>query len=361
MKITKCLAPRVPIRFGPSHPHRAGRRPKRAHRFRGLWTRRRAAIVSAQPPPPWSGEACSPVRGEKRAIPPGVPSAKSPIYPQPDVEPFERPCSGCRGGPARSRIDENTSGFRNRNSSVPSYQPCLFRASSDFDLRERIVLSGRWDLPLGRFVTLLPHRLTQGWSIYPIFSWRTGSPFDIFAPVNGFGAGNQYAYPGPSAAGDLGIIRANIVGPTGALDPRRSETLANPTIGVTATGNYYFSPASFSIAQCPDPSLGPSCMPSPSMFPSDSQAVTNPSVRTYGTLPRNFLRGPGQTNLDMSFAKATSLFHERVNLEIRADFFNILNHTEFANPITAATSQFFGQVINTYDPRIIQLAARLNF
>ena len=63
----------------------------------------------------------------------------------------------------------------------------------------------------------------------------------------------------------------------------------------------------------------------------------------------------------MSLAKATSFFHERANLEIRADFFNILNHTEFANPITAATSKFFGQVINTYDPRIIQLAARLNF
>jgi hypothetical protein len=256
---------------------------------------------------------------------------------------------------------DNTSGFRNRNSSVPSYQPHLFRASSDFDLRERIVLSGGWDLPLGRFATFLPHRLTQGWSIYPIFSWRTGSPFDIFALVNGFGAGNQYAYPGPSAAGDLGDIRANVVGPTGTLDPHRAETLTNPTIGNTVTGNYYFNPASFSIAQCPNPSLDPSCMPSPLMFPSDSQAVANPSVRTYGTLPRNFLRVPGQTNLDMSFAKATSVFHERVNLEIRADFFNILNHTEFANPIPAVTSQFFGQVINTYDPRIIQLAARLKF
>lgn len=46
---------------------------------------------------------------------------------------------------------------------------------------------------------------------------------------------------------------------------------------------------------------------------------------------------------------------------IRGDFFNTFNHAEFENPDTNITSVTFGQVLNTYDPRIIQLAARLSF
>jgi hypothetical protein len=63
----------------------------------------------------------------------------------------------------------------------------------------------------------------------------------------------------------------------------------------------------------------------------------------------------------MSIAKSTSLFREKVKVEFRADFFNIFNHTEFSNPDTNITGQFFGQILDTADPRIIQLAARFSF
>ena len=71
---------------------------------------------------------------------------------------------------------DNTSGFRNRNSSVPAYQPDLFRSSSDFDLRHRIVFSGGWDLPFDRMWNSGPKCLTRGWSLFPIVSWRSGYP-----------------------------------------------------------------------------------------------------------------------------------------------------------------------------------------
>ena len=79
--------------------------------------------------------------------------------------------------------------------------------------------------------------------------------------------------------------------------------------------------------------------------------------------------GPGLVNLDFSIAKTTAIT-ERLKLEIRGDFFNILNHTEFANPDTnpndIGPGGTFGQITNTgvpgdERPRIIQLAARFSF
>jgi hypothetical protein len=126
-------------------------------------------------------------------------------------------------------------------------------------------------------------------------------------------------------------------------------------------GNYYFNPTSFSNAQCGDTNDPLPCTPGPTIFPSDAQVVATPSLATYGTLPRNFLRGPGLTNVDLAVSKTTALSHERLKLELRVEFFNILNHPEFGNPDTNNTSPTFGQILTTADPRIIQLAGRLTF
>jgi hypothetical protein len=250
---------------------------------------------------------------------------------------------------------DNASGFRNRNTSVPSYQRNLFRASSDFDVRHRITFSAGWDLPFDRMLSRAPKRLTQGWSLYPIVSWRTGFPLDILGQPDSSGG---FTNPGVTGAGDL-APHANLTGqPITTFDPHQSQTLTGDLSG-SNTGNFYFNPNAFTSAQVllgSDPCLAPS----PTCFPSTAQVVANPSLLTYGTLPRNFLRGPGQTNIDMSFAKSTSI-SERLKLEIRGDFFNLFNHTEFNNPVTTIGSSKFGQVTDTADPRIIQLAVRFTF
>ena len=76
------------------------------------------------------------------------------------------------------------------------------------------------------------------------------------------------------------------------------------------------------------------------------------------------------TNLDVALAKTTSIT-ERVKLEFRAEFFNALNHPEFAQPTfldgaTNINAQRFGQITTTGSfrgatPRIGQLALRLTF
>jgi len=63
----------------------------------------------------------------------------------------------------------------------------------------------------------------------------------------------------------------------------------------------------------------------------DPQAFTMPTVRTWGSLGRGTLRGPGLQTVDLSLMKNTSI-NERVNLQFRAEFFNALNHTNLGPP-----------------------------
>jgi outer membrane receptor protein involved in Fe transport len=253
---------------------------------------------------------------------------------------------------------DNVSGFRARNSQVPTYNPELFRASSDFDVRQRITFSGGWDLPFDQAWSSGPKRLTQGWSLYPIVSWRTGFPLDVFGQVDNSGG---FTNPTVTGAGDINP-HANLSGqPLTTFDPHQVQTING------VTGNFYFNPLAFSNSQVGSTS-DPCAAPSPSCFPSTAQVVANPALRTYGSVPRNFLRGPGRTNVDMTIAKVTAIT-ERLKLEIRADAFNLFNHAEFANPSTNITSVNFGRITTTGDPgppidhheRILQLAARFTF
>ena len=98
----------------------------------------------------------------------------------------------------------------------------------------------------------------------------------------------------------------------------------------------------------------------------------------FGNVGRNVLRGPRQTNVDFSIIKRLPI-SESKNIELRAEFFNLFNHVNFANPISnlnAFTSSGgsidangrilnpgdFGRIISTSNnPRIIQFVLKLNF
>jgi len=275
---------------------------------------------------------------------------------------------------------DNASGFAQRNSQVPAYSPDLFYASGDSDVRQRISFSGGWDLPFDRMWATGPKRLTRGWSIYPIVTWRTGFPFDIPA---GLGDTVDPANPGTSGAGDPILSHAAVVAPIRMLDPRKLTTIvptiygsvpnANPNLppvcqispGTPISGHFIFDPNSFSnipLQNNPYYEGGNPCFP-------ELDPVDNPGDRTYG-LARNVLRGPHLTNLDVALAKTTAIT-ERVGVEFRVEFFNALNHPEFAQPTvldgaTNINGATFGQITTTGSfrgptPRIGQLAMRITF
>ena len=209
------------------------------------------------------------------------------------------------------RSIDNASGFRNTTAQVPSFDIGALRGPSDFDIAQRLVFSGGWDLPFDRAWSAGPKRLTTGWSLYPILSARSGFPLNVNAKLSG-----NPALPGPSGAGDGYIADAAF---NAGFDSIKTLNPKTPATLNGMTGNYYFNPNTFSAN------------------------VT--SAHPYG-LPRNAFYGPGQTNLDMALAKTTTI-HEDVKLEFRAEAFNLLNHAEFANPITNILSPTFGQVTST--------------
>jgi hypothetical protein len=275
---------------------------------------------------------------------------------------------------------DNASGFAQRNSAVPSYSPERFYSSGDGDVRHRVSFSGGWDLPFDQMWATGPKRLTKGWSVYPIVTWRSGFPFDIPA---GLGGSVDPTNPGTSGAGDPSLSDAAVVGPIRTFNPRHLTTIV-PTIygsvpnshpnkppvcqittGTPITGHFMFDPNSFSNIPLANNSYyqgGNPCFP-------ELDPVNNPADRTYG-LPRNTLRGPHLTNFDVALAKTTAIT-EHVSLEFRIEYFNALNHPEFAQPTvldgaTNINGSTFGQITTTGSfrgptPRIGQLAARLTF
>ena len=56
-----------------------------------------------------------------------------------------------------------------------------------------------------------------------------------------------------------------------------------------------------------------------------------PGTRHYGNLGRNVLSGPTYKQWDLAIYKNTSI-SERLSVQLRAEFFNVLNHPNFANP-----------------------------
>jgi hypothetical protein len=84
------------------------------------------------------------------------------------------------------------------------------------------------------------------------------------------------------------------------------------------------------------------------------------ALGTFGNAGYNSLLGPGFFDID---ANVTRFFPitEHKSLELRFEFFNLLNHVNFNNPVATLSSASFGLIQTAADPRILQLAAKFKF
>lgn len=161
------------------------------------------------------------------------------------------------------------------------------------------------------------NRLVSGWRASGIFSWNTGLPVNIINGYDQSTGGALYAI----------VSRPN-------LNPGYSN---NPIVG---TANQWYNPAAFSIE----------------------------APGTLGNLGRNTVRGPHFADLDFSLTKDTRI-SERINSQFRAEFFNILNHTNLGLPnnaqyvnVAGAPTGTAGQITTIAGPpRQIQFALKFVF
>ncbi|HXJ96676.1 MAG TPA: TonB-dependent receptor [Terriglobia bacterium] len=209
-----------------------------------------------------------------------------------------------------SKSLDNSSGYA--DDPTNPYDLRISKALSSFDLTHNFVMSYSYNLPLQRLSSASSgavHKLLTGWDVTGITRFTTGLPI-LVSENDDF-----------SLCGCSGVDRPNYDGsPIQVSDPRSSPN------------NQYFSTTPFSFQQ-----LG-----------------------IAGNANRRFFHGPGLNNFDFALHKFTPIT-ERMNLEFRAEFFNIFNHAQFTNPSGDITSSTFGQVTNARDPRIGQVALKLNF
>ncbi|HLH02106.1 MAG TPA: carboxypeptidase-like regulatory domain-containing protein [Bryobacteraceae bacterium] len=220
-------------------------------------------------------------------------------------------------------IDETSTGNTSLNSAVND-QTSLHdsRGPADFDRTHRVIVNYTYDLPFFAHRTGLTHALLGGWFVSGITTWQSGAPFTVIDSA----AASAYGLLGTGTPTTPNLILGVDPMTHGSIISRLSDY-----VNITA-----FSPAQ---AVGPDGSTG------------------------FGNLGRNTFRGPFQQNWDFSAGKSFAVTEHQA-LRITADFFNLFNHPNFANPafLDIESPSNFGQITSTVGtPRLIQFSARYSF
>ena len=195
------------------------------------------------------------------------------------------------------------------------------KGRSNFDVRHRLSMNFSYDLPFGPGRAWMggaqgfASRLIGGWQVNGIFSLQSGYPFTPMLLTDNSNTGTSL----------LGIFAGD-----------RPNLLGDPTL------------------DSPDPS---------GWFNTDAFAV--PTFGSFGNAGRNILTGPGFRNVDFSLLKSTAL-GETLDLQFRAEFFNLFNHPNFDLPDPFVGSTNFGRISSARsglsgDARQIQFALKLIF
>jgi len=90
-----------------------------------------------------------------------------------------------------------------------------------------------------------------------------------------------------------------------------------------------------------------------------SQFVAN-AIGTFGNSGKNMIRGPRYFNTDVALLKSTRI-RERIDVQFRAEFFNLFNNVNFNAPNGNVASAQFGRITSALDPRILQFGLKMLF
>jgi outer membrane receptor protein involved in Fe transport len=181
------------------------------------------------------------------------------------------------------------------------------RGRSNFDARQRLVLSYTWDIPVAT-----KSRMWGGWQTHGIWTFQTGRPFTV-ALLPDLDNSNT----GRSNLGFGNNDRPNRVA---------HGKLSNPS------PDRWFDTAAFVIS----------------------------APGTFGNSGRNILDGPGLQSFNVSLMKNTALA-EATTLQLRFEAFNLFNRANFDLPDIFVGSPTFGRISSAQSPRRLQFGLKLLF
>ena len=172
-----------------------------------------------------------------------------------------------------------------------SFAPNLERGNSNFDIRRRFTWNFGYRLPKMDGAMSM---LKNGWGIDGVLNLQDGQPFQL-----------NYNFEGDYSGSGEGFDRPDVVGPITYGSGPTSVNLASFQV-----------PCTFGNGTANSDSGDSNCLA---------------GTRHFGNMGRNSLRGPAFKELNFSIFKDTHLTEHAI-LQFRADFFNIFNHPNFANP-----------------------------
>jgi len=236
-------------------------------------------------------------------------------------------------------LDYNSSYFGSMNflgetgAPVDSTNLRVEHGPSAFDIRHRFNLVYVAELPMIAWNNVFARAAFGGWQISGVTTLQSGYPFTVVTggpDSSGFNQANAGTMTMPSGGDRPDLTKPGPV-------PQNNR---NPDAAFDMT---FFTPA---------------------------------LAGRVGTSGRNQYYGPGLTNYDVAIGKSFPV-REQVRLQFRGDFFNLFNHTNFANPISDMSNANFGKITQTLGsavatsvgttggpiggPRLIQLSVRLQF
>lgn len=174
-----------------------------------------------------------------------------------------------------------------------SLNPAGEKGNSSFDIRRRLTWNLVYEFPKWGGAA---RKLKNGWGIDGVLSLQDGQPFHL-----------NYFFEGDYSGAGQGFDRPDVVGP----------------IRYGSVPNNFLDLSSFAA---------PCTFGNPSNDGLGDETSCIPGTRHFGNLRRNSLRGPAFKEFNFSVFKDTPIT-ERVNLQIRAEFFNVFNHPNFSSPI----------------------------
>jgi hypothetical protein len=242
-----------------------------------------------------------------------------------------------------SKAFSDTSVERGLDPILDNNSPSVERARAPWDLTHAFKFNYYAELPMGagHFIHAGPlNRVLEGWGFSGFVTIQSGAPISILSARGTLNRGSRSGQ--------------NTVNTTDTLGQLKSKS----GLIMTGDGPYVIDPSLIGPSKTGAAADGSA--------PFAGQVFFNPTAGTLGTLQRRSLNGPWSKNFNMELSKKARI-SESKSIQLKADFYNLLNHPNFYAGDQSVNSTSFGRITEMYSTpdgitsRVIQFGLYFKF